>query len=177
MLLILDGNSWHVAHVYRKFDCFCFKFISYLWLLSIYTNALNRSYHRYHSTHAHAFLRYHLIPSMSLYPLYLSIYLWWASIPIYSLLLSLLYENGSAYQSDHVIIILTIDLILDGKSIMGSRAWSVLCYLICLRHMLRSKAVTNLRFFSYKRLIIIHACAKFPELPSGLSTMMLLKEF
>ena len=37
-------------------------------------------------------------------------------------------------------------LILDGNSEIGAHAWCHLCYLICLRHLYGSSAVTNLNF-------------------------------
>ena len=47
---------------------------------------------------------------------------------------------------------------------------SNLCYLICLRHLLRSRAVMN-RIFSPKRPMFVHACATSSELPSNISTV------
>ena len=52
-VLILDVNSEHIAHAWRK--------IGRLWLLSFSSNALNRSKHRDCSLPAHLFLSYHLI--------------------------------------------------------------------------------------------------------------------
>ena len=46
---------------------------------------------------------------------------------------------------------------------------SIICYLICLRHLIWSITVTNRFFFSP---IFIHACAKCPNLPSNISTML-----
>ena len=51
--------------------------------------------------------------------------------------------------------------ILDGNSRIGAHVRSNLCYLICLRYLIRSRAVTNRIFFSPKRSIFLHACAKF----------------
>ena len=39
----------------------------------------------------------------------------------------------------------------------GAHMWSNLCYFICLRHLIRTKAVTN-RFFSAQRPIFLDAC-------------------
>ena len=49
---------------------------------------------------------------------------------------------------------------------------SNLCYLIWLRHLLRT--VTN-RIFSPNKLIFLHACATCSELPSNISTMGKIK--
>ena len=57
-------------------------------------------------------------------------------------------------------------LILDGNSEIGAHVWSNLCYLICLRHLIRSKTVTNLIFP-----IFLHACATCSKLPSDISNM------
>ena len=44
----------------------------------------------------------------------------------------------------------------DGYLEMGAQGSSNLCYLICLRHLIRSKAVTNLTFYP-KRPIFLPA--------------------
>ena len=41
---------------------------------------------------------------------------------------------------------LSIDLIFDGNSEIGAHVRSILCYLICSRHLIRSRAVTNRNF-------------------------------
>ena len=43
--------------------------------------------------------------------------------------------------------------------------------MICLRHLIRSRAVTNRTFFLGKKPIIIHACAIYSELPSYIRSM------
>ena len=45
-----------------------------------------------------------------------------------------------------------------------------LCYLISLKHLMRSRTVTN-RIYSPKRPLFLLACAKFSELPSNISTL------
>ena len=56
-------------------------------------------------------------------------------------------------------------ILLDGYSEIGSHVRSNLC----LRHLIRSRAVTN--FFSPKRPTFIYACATYSELPSNISSM------
>ena len=58
-----------------------------------------------------------------------------------------------------------IVLILDGKSEIGPHVGSNLCYLICIRHLIRSKAVINLIFFFSKK-AFLHS-----KLPSNVSIM------
>ena len=41
-------------------------------------------------------------------------------------------------------------LLLDGNLDICAHVWSDLCYLICLRHLIRSRAVTNWIYFSEK---------------------------
>ena len=62
-------------------------------------------------------------------------------------------------------------LILDGNSEIGSHVRSNLCCLICLRHLIRSRTLTNRIFFSQKITICFHACATCYELPSNISNM------
>ena len=64
------------------------------------------------------------------------------------------------FKKDHEPMV----LILDGISEMGAHVRSNLCYFICLRHEIRSRAVTNLSYFSPKRPIFLHACATCFEL-------------
>ena len=61
--------------------------------------------------------------------------------------------------------------ILNGSSEIGAHVRSNLCDLICLRHLIKTRAVTN-RIFSPKRFISLHACAICFELPSHISTML-----
>ena len=58
-------------------------------------------------------------------------------------------------------------LILDGTSEVGAPVRSNLCYFICLRHLIKSRAVTNQIFFSSKT-FFLHACAKRSKLPSNI---------
>ena len=67
-----------------------------------------------------------------------------------------------------LLIIKTVVLILDGNSENGAHVRNNLCYLICLRYLIRSRAVTNLVF--PKRPIFLDACATFYESPSNLNT-------
>ena len=61
-------------------------------------------------------------------------------------------------------------LILDGYSEIGAQVRSDLGYLICLRHLFKSRTVTNLK----ESHIFLHTCAKCSELPSNISTMSFL---
>ena len=62
-------------------------------------------------------------------------------------------------------------LILDGNSEIGAHVWSNACSLIRLRHLNRSRAITN-RFLSPKRQIFLHACASCSEVSSNTSTVV-----
>ena len=63
-------------------------------------------------------------------------------------------------------------LIIHGSSELGAHVRSNLCYLICLGHLIKSRAFKN-RIFSLKRPIFFHACATCSELPFNNSTMFL----
>ena len=67
-------------------------------------------------------------------------------------------------------------LILDGNSLISrcARMEQFLLF-ICLRHLIRLRAITNLMFFYPKRPIFHHACATFNELPSNISTMQCIR--
>ena len=56
-------------------------------------------------------------------------------------------------------------LISDGYSEIDAQERSNLCYLICLMHLIKSRAVTN-RVHKY-----LNACATSPDLPSNISLM------
>ena len=58
----------------------------------------------------------------------------------------------------------------DGSSNKCAQLWSDLGYLICLRQLIRSRAITYLTFFQ-KRAIFLHTCAACSELPSNIRTM------
>ena len=60
-------------------------------------------------------------------------------------------------------------VILDCISEKGAQERSNLYYLICLRHLIRSRAVTNWLFFSPKRPICLHAWATYSILPSNIN--------
>ena len=59
-------------------------------------------------------------------------------------------------------------LMLDGNSVIGACVRSNLCYLICLRHLLWSRAVTNWFFI----IILLHTRATCSELQSNMSSMI-----
>ena len=62
-------------------------------------------------------------------------------------------------------------IFIDGKSEIGVQLRRNICYLVSLRHLIRSRAVTNLILFSPLRPIFLHACATCSELPSDIGTM------
>ena len=59
-------------------------------------------------------------------------------------------------------------IVLDGNSEIGEHV--NLCYLICLRHLIISRAVKNC-IFSSEITNFFHACASYSELPTNISTM------
>ena len=63
-------------------------------------------------------------------------------------------------------------LILDGNPEIGANVRSNLSYLICSRHLIRSRNVTDRIFFSPKITIFLHACDTCSELPSNISTIV-----
>ena len=63
-------------------------------------------------------------------------------------------------------LVACVVLILDGNQETSMHAKNNLCHLICLRHLSRSRAVSN-RIFSYKRPIFIYVCATHYELPAN----------
>ena len=62
-------------------------------------------------------------------------------------------------------------IILDGYSEIGAHVCSVLDCLICLRHLIRSRAVTNLIILR-KWTFSLHACTTYSEFPYNISTMV-----
>ena len=64
----------------------------------------------------------------------------------------------------------TMLLILDGNSEIGTHVTSNLCYLACLKYLIRSRAATKRIFFSEKT-YFLYARATCFELPSNISTM------
>ena len=66
-----------------------------------------------------------------------------------------------------------IVLVLDGNSEIGLHVTNNLYYLSCLRHLIRSRAVTyrNCENQKRQRPIFLYACATCYELPPNLSTM------
>ena len=59
-------------------------------------------------------------------------------------------------------------LILDGNLEIGAHVGSNLCYLICFRHLIISRVITNRIFYTKKKLIFLHVCATYSELPSDI---------
>ena len=57
-------------------------------------------------------------------------------------------------QRNHwIVTIISVVFILDGNLEIGAHVRSNLCYLTCLRHLIRSKAVTNRKKFIQKDLL------------------------
>ena len=52
----------------------------------------------------------------------------------------------------------TMVLILEGTSIIGALVRSILCQFVCLRHSIRSRAVTNRIVFFLKISLFLNAC-------------------
>ena len=70
-----------------------------------------------------------------------------------------------------IVILMAMVLILDGNSEIGAHKANFL-HFICIRHLIRSRAVANRNFFSPKRPIFLHACAICSMLPSNISTVL-----
>ena len=64
-------------------------------------------------------------------------------------------------------------LILYGNSLRGAHVRRNICYLTCTRHLITSRAVSQIGDFYPKRPIFLHACATCNELPSNISNMIL----
>ena len=62
-------------------------------------------------------------------------------------------------------------LIIDGNSEIGAHIKSKLCYLICIRHLIRPRTVSYRNFSFPVRPIFLNACAICPELVSNIRTM------
>ena len=62
-------------------------------------------------------------------------------------------------------------MVLDGYLEIGAHVRNNLCYLIFVRHLNNSRAVTNL-IFSPKILVFLYACVTCSELPSTIGTMI-----
>ena len=62
-------------------------------------------------------------------------------------------------------------LLLDGNSEIGAHLSSNFCNVICLRNLLRSRAVTAALKKFMKRIYLFNVCAPIPEVPSNISTM------
>ena len=75
--------------------------------------------------------------------------------------------NSSSFDEARVESML---LILDGNSEIDAHIRGNHYYFIWLRHLMRSRGVTNQIFFSGK--ICLHACVTCFELPSNISTML-----
>ena len=67
-------------------------------------------------------------------------------------------------------------LISVGNSEVGAHMKSNLCYLICLRYLIRSRAVLNRLIFSPKIPIFLHACVWCSELLSSIRSMITPKK-
>ena len=68
-------------------------------------------------------------------------------------------------------MLMVMVLILDGNSELVAHVRSNFRYQTCLRHLIRTRAVTIGFFFSPKRSIFLHACETCSELPSDIITM------
>ena len=66
----------------------------------------------------------------------------------------------------------TLAFILDGNSEIAARIRRNLCYLICLRHLIWSRAVTDWIFFFPIKPILLHVCATCSQSPSNISTII-----
>ena len=90
----------------------------------------------------------------------------------------IIFSNPSLRQFNPYMIKTTrtpMVLILYGNSEIDANVRRNLCYLICLRHLIRTSAGTK-RIFTLKRtLIFYHACATCSKLPSNLSTMLTVR--
>ena len=67
-------------------------------------------------------------------------------------------------------------LIVDGNSELGAHVGNNLWYLICLRHLIISRAVTNQISFSEKAIFTFNARPTCSELPSNMNTMGQIKQ-
>ena len=61
-------------------------------------------------------------------------------------------------------------LILYGKQQIGAQVRSNLCYLTCLRYLIRSRNVTNPNLFFRKRPIFLHVCTTYSKVPCNISS-------
>ena len=64
-------------------------------------------------------------------------------------------------------------LLLDGNSEIGAHLRSDIVNLICSMHLIRSRAVSNLKFIPEKP-FFLHTCAICFELPSNISTIAII---
>ena len=58
-------------------------------------------------------------------------------------------------------------LIFDDHSEIGAQVSRNVCFVTCVRHLIRSRAVTNPGFYPIKP-VFLHACAPIFELPMAL---------
>ena len=107
---------------------------------------------------AHLFLSYHTTGPIG--PTVIILYIFFFNhIELFSFNL-FLYQIKAAGQFNILI------LISDGNSDIGAHVWSNICYLICLRHLFRSRAVT-IFFFFFRRNIFSFFFAQYDSyLPS-----------
>ena len=83
-----------------------------------------------------------------------------------SLSIRFLYKSLSLLRLPLVLSLCFMVLILEVNSEIGVNVWSDLGYLIWLRRLFRSRAVTNQYFFLSIRPIFRHTCATCSGLPS-----------
>ena len=62
-------------------------------------------------------------------------------------------------------------LILNGNSEIGTHVRSNFCELICLRHLIISRAVMNWIFFFSAKTYFLHACKPCSELPTNIAAL------
>ena len=61
---------------------------------------------------------------------------------------------------------------LDGNSEIGVRVRSKLSYLLCLKHVIRSREQSHIGYFISENPYFLHACATKSDLPSNMGTMV-----
>ena len=79
-------------------------------------------------------------------------------------------QNSSSITKCVVLGLGHVVLLLDGNSENGAHVRSNLSCLTCLRHLIRSRALSN-QIFSSEKTLLLHACATCSELPSNKCTM------
>ena len=81
-------------------------------------------------------------------------------------------KHGRTLRKPSITIMSVQDivLILDGISEIDAHVRNILGYLICIRHLIRARVITNWMFLS--DFFFVHACATCSESPSYISTMI-----